>query len=72
MRRFIDGALVRVEPVGRVLVPTNLEHLQTYRIHEEEVTRSGIRVIRANKRSRWLDGSTHIWTARRGDMTEDQ
>jgi hypothetical protein len=65
MQRFIDGALVRVEPVGRVLVPTNLEQVQTYRIHEEEATRSGIRVIRANKRSRWLDGSTHIWTARR-------
>jgi hypothetical protein len=46
-------------------VPTNLENVQTYRIHEEEVTRSGMRVLRANKRSRWLDGSTHIWIARR-------
>jgi hypothetical protein len=65
MQRFIDGALVRVEPVGRVLRPTNLDDPDIYRIREEEVTRAGTRVLRANKRSRWIDGSTHAWVSRR-------
>jgi hypothetical protein len=65
MQRFIDGALHRIEPVGRVLRPTNLDNPAIYRIREEEVTRSGERVLRANKRSRWIDGSTHAWISRR-------
>jgi hypothetical protein len=64
MQRFIDGALTRMEPVGRVLRPTNLDDPRIYRIREEEVTRSGARILRANKRSRWIDGGTHVWTAR--------
>jgi hypothetical protein len=65
MQRFIDGALVRVEPVGRVLRPTNLDDPAIYRIREEKVTRSGARVLRVNKRSRWIiDGSTHAWVSR--------
>jgi hypothetical protein len=65
MQRFIDGALTRVEPVGRVLRPSNLADPTIYRIREEEVTRSGARVLRANRRARWIDGSTHVWISRR-------
>ena len=36
-----------------------------YRIPEEEVARSGTRVLRAVRRTRWVDGSTFLWTARR-------
>ena len=49
-------------PVGRVLRPTGLS---PYRVAEEEVPRSGTRVLRAMRRTRWVDGSTQLWTARR-------
>jgi hypothetical protein len=65
MQRFIDGALARVEPVGRILRPTNLDNPAIYRIREEEVTRSGVRILRTPKRTRWIDGSTHAWISRR-------
>ncbi len=65
MQRIIDGALTRVEPVGRVLRPTNLDDPDVYRVREEEVTRSGTRILRADRRTRWLDGSTHAWISRR-------
>ena len=65
MQREIDGALVAVAPAGRVLRPTGLADPDVYRIPEEEVGRSGTRVLRAAHRTRWVDGSTHLWTARR-------
>lgn len=52
------------EPVGRVLRPSSLG-TSAYRIREEEVPRSGTRVERVVFRSRWIDGSTHVWVARR-------
>ena len=36
-----------------------------YRVPEEEVARTGTRVLRGAHRTRWVDGSTHLWTARR-------
>jgi hypothetical protein len=65
MQRSGDGGLSAVEPVGRVLRPTNLDDPAVYRVREEEVARSGTRVLRADRRSRWTDGSTHLWTSRR-------
>jgi hypothetical protein len=62
MQRYVDGALVAVQPDGRVLRPTGLA---PYRLREEEVPRTGTRVIRSAHRTRWVDGSTHLWTARR-------
>jgi hypothetical protein len=59
-----DGSLEPVEPLGRVLRPTKLGD-DAYRIPEEEVPRSGVRVSRVVCRSRWTDGSTHIWISRR-------
>jgi hypothetical protein len=61
-QRDIDGVLTAVAPAGRVLRPDGLD---VYRIPEEEVPRSGTRVLRAVRRTRWLDGSTQLWTARR-------
>jgi len=29
------------------------------------VARTGAKVIRADRRTRWTDGSTHLWTSRR-------
>ena len=65
MQRFDDGALTVVKPVGRVLNPTALPDPERYLIREEEVARTGTRVLRGAHRTRWIDGSTHLWTARR-------
>jgi len=34
---------------------------------DEEVPRSGARVISAYQYARWIDGSTHVWRGRRKD-----
>jgi hypothetical protein len=36
-----------------------------YRIAEEEVPRSGLRVERIVYRTRWIDGTSHLWVQRR-------
>jgi hypothetical protein len=53
---------VRVDPLGKIMNP---DTINTYRIIEEEVPRAGLVVDRAVYRSRWIDGSTHLWIARR-------
>jgi hypothetical protein len=58
-----DGPVV-VDPVTRVLRNPPLP----YRIREEEVPREGRRVVRAFSRSRWIDGSTHVWVSRRSTV----
>ena len=65
MQRYVDGTLEAVQPVGRVLNPTGLPKPEQYVLREEEVPRSGTRVLRGAHRTRWVDGSTHLWTARR-------
>ncbi len=65
MQRYVDGELVAVAPHGRILNPTGLADPRAYLVREEEVPRSGVRVLRAAHRTRWIDGSTHLWTARR-------
>jgi hypothetical protein len=77
MQRMRAGALVNVEPAGRVLKPTNLDDTAVYRIREEEIERHGTRIERAARRVRWLDGSTHVWISRRrragfGEATSGQ
>jgi hypothetical protein len=47
-----------IVPKGRVL-PGVTE------LREQEVPRTGVRITRVANRSRWLDGSTHLWIARR-------
>lgn len=37
----------------------------TYDIQEEEIPRSGLRVERVVCRTRWVDGSVHLWVQRR-------
>jgi hypothetical protein len=64
LRRASDGTLHPIEPLGRILRPTQIGD-GAYRIPEEEVPRSGVRVSRVVCRSRWTDGSTHIWISRR-------
>lgn len=47
----------QVAPIGRVVGSIT-------RLREEEIPRSGARVIRRANRSRWTTGSTFLWTAR--------
>lgn len=54
------GDQTSAQPLGRILRPA----VSPYHIHEEEVPRSGLRVKRTLYRSRWIDGSTHVWVAR--------
>jgi len=46
-------------PLGLILKPQGV-----LRIREQEISRSGIRIARSASRSRWVDGSTHVWIAR--------
>ena len=48
-------------PLGRILEPER-EDLSLF---EEEVPRSGLRLVRQFQYARWLDGSTFLWLARR-------
>lgn len=59
-----DGNLRPVMPHGRILKPTNLVDSNTYSIREAEIPRTGIKVSRFIRRSRWLNGETHMWIAR--------
>ncbi len=54
-----------VPPRGRILRPTGIPANLPYRLPEEEVPRNGLRVQRVVCRTRWLDGSTHLWQQRR-------
>lgn len=51
-------------PVGRVLDPG----VTPYVIREEEVPREGVSVDRLMRRARWIDGSAHLWCARRATI----
>jgi hypothetical protein len=51
-------------PAGRILRagrPTT----EPYRLPEEEIASTGMRVVRTVRRARWKNGSTHVWIARR-------
>ena len=61
-----DGAVDGVStvlPLGGILeAARGQDH---FWLHEEEVPRSGVDVIRSHQRARWHDGSVHAWTTRR-------
>lgn len=54
-----------VLPAGRILQPTNQPGGAAYRIQDEEVNRAGTIVQRVVCRTRWVDGATYLWIARR-------
>jgi hypothetical protein len=59
--------VVLVPSVAKILSPDKLDaaNQQVYRLPEEEVPRTGVRIQRVVYRSRWVDGSTHVWVTRR-------
>jgi len=58
-----EGDPVPVPSVSSILNPP-LGNVP-YDIEEEEIARSGLRVERVVYRTRWVDGSTHLWVQRR-------
>jgi hypothetical protein len=54
-----------VLPLGRFLQPSDVSPPAPPRFVEEEVPRDGLQLVRAVSRSRWYDGSTHLWVSRR-------
>jgi hypothetical protein len=55
-----------VPAIGKILNPGGpSQNNQTYVIADEEVPRDGLVVERVVYRSRWIDGSRHLWIARR-------
>jgi hypothetical protein len=63
LRPVPGGPAQPVLPAGRFLRPTRLAGA-AYRIREEELPRAGTRVSRVVCRTRWHDGSTHVWVQR--------
>ncbi len=59
------GAPTAIQPVARVLTPSHADQNPIYRIREEEIPREGAEVTRRVERARWIDGSTHLWIARK-------
>jgi hypothetical protein len=49
---------------GKILRPDGLATTSSYILNEEEVPRAGVQVRRLMVRSRWIDGSSHLWFAR--------
>jgi hypothetical protein len=56
------GGFGTVKAAGKILRPAGRS---PYQIVDEEIPRTGITIQRAVYRTRWIDGSTHIWIARR-------
>jgi len=63
LRPTTSGDPSAVQALGRILNPTSAA--PKYQIFEEEVPRAGSRVQRVVYRTRWHDGSTHLWVERR-------
>jgi len=59
---------VPVLALGKILNPNPQKMVppgSNYRLADEEVPRDGLEIERVVFRSRWIDGSTHLWIGRR-------
>ncbi|HEX8082182.1 MAG TPA: hypothetical protein VF557_18365 [Jatrophihabitans sp.] len=59
LSRIVNGEVSNLQPAGTLLPSGNVW------LHEEEVPRSGVQVVRTWQHARWHDGSRHLWQARR-------
>ena len=68
MPRLTDAIAESViEPRGKILRVRldAVEGDRTYFVHEEEVPRAGVIVMRTFQRARWFDGKVFTWIGRR-------
>lgn len=56
-----DGSQALVAPLGRILSVDA-------RLFEEEFMREGVKLERRYRLARWIDGSVHLWVARRKEI----
>lgn len=68
MPRIIEGdpnPPKKIKPMGSILREglDNIPKPLAYYLHEEEVTRSGTRIVQNYQRTRWIDGSVFVWMA---------
>ena len=62
-------------PQGEILRPENKllpPGEDTYRIYDEEITRSGREVTRRYQYARWTDGASHLWSSRESRIDDTQ
>lgn len=62
LARLVDGEPTATLPAGILLAGARAG--AGVWLHEEEVPRAGVAVVRATQRARGADGSVHTWTAR--------
>jgi hypothetical protein len=65
LRPKADGTYDVVQATGRILNPQSIPASSPYQIREEQIPRAGVSLQRNVYRSRWRDGTTHLWIARR-------
>ena len=69
MSRFIEGLdLVHTDNIVRprtALLSKGIDQNQPYKIYEEEILKAGIIVTTHYQRTRWFDGSNHVWLGRK-------
>ncbi len=58
------AALSVVTPRGKILSPRAVAAGTPYRVREEQIPREGTRVTRLARRSRGVNGTTHVWLGR--------
>lgn len=63
MPRILDGDPGKPEKIRprTSLLQVGLKNKDPYFVHEEEVPRSGIRVLQTFKRTRWRNGKVFVW-----------
>lgn len=59
LTRMAGSTVTQITPTGTLLPAGDVW------LHEEEVPRSGVQVVRTWQHARWHDGSRHLWRARR-------
>lgn len=64
MVRDTRNTLEAVEPLGRILGST-IGDAMPHTLDEEAVARHGTRITIHRQRTRWIDGSTHVWIGRK-------
>jgi hypothetical protein len=65
-RAAATGPPLRLLPLGALLARAAVDDpTSPLWLHEEEVPRSGVAIVRTHQRARWHGGPVHAWTARR-------
>jgi len=68
---FRRGTIVRPTPQGLVHIPAHtvlLDPGRPFFVKDQTIPRDGREVKRSFRRTRWSDGSTYVWLARKSDV----